>query len=306
MISPDDGTLLITGASGFIGWHIARAMARAGWRVVGTCHQHQVEIPDVEMRCIDLADFSATGELVRSLHPAAVIHCAAATRLGWCEEHPAEARAAIRGVTGNLCAAIHRHFPGGRLIAFSTDLVFDGENAPYAEDDLPKPLSVYGGQKWVSEGPVRQLPGGVVLRSSLVYGPPAAKSASFLSWMVDGLQCEESLRLFEDEWRTPVLVDDLIQAVSILLAADAPLIRGQVFHAGGPDRLNRVEMGRAACRAFGLEEERILAATRSSVPGGDRRPRDVSLDSSRLRDLGWNPTPFDEGIDQCRNAWPSL
>lgn len=302
MVTPDDGTLLITGASGYIGQWLAGAFARAGWHVAGTWRSNDVELPDVEMMRLDLADGRAVEDLVSVFRPTAVIHLAAATKVGWCEKHPDQAHAAIVGATENLVAALGKYAPRARLVHFSTDMVFSGEEAPYGEEAKAKPRNRYGSLKYASEAPALEHENSAVLRSALAYGPPASGRASFLSWMVGKLKAGEELTLFEDEWRTPVFVDDLVLAVSILLATEN---ENGIFHAGGPDRLSRVEMGQAVCEEFELDGGGIKVLKRHDVPGGDGRPRDASLESERLCALGWKPTSFKEGIAICQEKWSS-
>ncbi|NJN56594.1 MAG: NAD-dependent epimerase/dehydratase family protein, partial [Leptolyngbyaceae cyanobacterium SL_5_9] len=50
--------LLITGASGFLGWHLCQ-LAQQTWQVYGTYHQHPVEIPGVTLLTLNLTDFQA-------------------------------------------------------------------------------------------------------------------------------------------------------------------------------------------------------------------------------------------------------
>jgi dTDP-4-dehydrorhamnose reductase len=296
------GYLLITGVSGFVGEHLARRVRERHEKVAGTFLSTPIVIPGVDTVPLDATDGAAVLRLVRDMRPTAIVHCAAQTNTSWCEDHPTEARHAIVDATANLVRAVRERAPETPVIGFSTDLVFDGRGAPYAEDAAPAPLNVYGKLKRESEGNLLSLPRGMVLRSALVYGPPSTHRDSFLSWMVGQLARWEDLALFEDEWRTPVFVDDLADAVWSLLGLPAGEQRG-VFHAGGPDRLSRLEMGRRVAEVFGLPEQPIRATLRSDVHRGHLRASDVSLTSGRLRAANWNPTSFDDGLRACLQRW---
>lgn len=293
-----DRYVLVTGASGYVGHHVATRLAAKGHRVAGTCLTSPIVAERVDPVTIDLSDGPVVARLLRDMRPAAIVHCAAATSVAWCQEHPAEARAAILDATTHLCAARERHTPGIPLIALSTDLVFDGEEAPYHEDAPAKPLNLYGSLKSAAEKPVLDA-GACVLRSALVYGPPAPRRSTFLGWMKDTLEKGDTLNLFSDEYRTPVLSSDLCAAVELLLAHGAT----GIFHAGGTDRLSRVAMGRQFCQVFSLSPHPITETLRADSPGGELRARDVSLATPRLQSLGWKPKSFKEGLEECRLLW---
>lgn len=297
--------LLVTGASGFVGEQLVGALAGSHGPVVGTHLSSPAFIDPAISMLLDITDSKAVHRLIRDMRPRAIVHCAAATQVGWCEQHPDEAENINLEGTRNFCKALKQLAPETPFLFFSTDMVFDGEKAPYSPDDEGKPLSVYGSLKWAAEQEVIELDQGIVLRSALVYGPPSKNSQSFLSWMIEMLRQKQELTLFEDEWRTPVFVGDLISAVKVLLD-QWPHARDQkIFHAGGPQRLNRVEMGHAVCQAFSLSPEAIRVCKREDIAGAQQRPCDVSLDSSALTSLSWEQTSFLDGLLKCQELWPN-
>src|SRR5207302_4863142 len=109
---------------------------------------------------------------------------------------------------------------GARLLFVSTDLVFDGEHAPYREGDRPAPLSVYGRSKAAAEAAVRAVPRGVVARVSLLFGPTVVGRPSFFDDQVAALRGRRPLTLFEDEWRTPLDYSTAARALLGVLHSD--------------------------------------------------------------------------------------
>src|SRR3712207_6258420 len=69
-------TLLITGASGRLGRHLASLALKAGWRVAGTFLAHPIQQQEVEAHTLDIRDRRAVIELLRTLRPHAVVHTA--------------------------------------------------------------------------------------------------------------------------------------------------------------------------------------------------------------------------------------
>lgn len=295
--------ILVTGASGFVGDWVCHDLVGRGWGVVAVGGGRLPEVAGARGVVLDLTDGGAVSSLLAAERPAAVIHCAGITTVAGCEGDPEGSRRVNVGATENLLAALGGVEGKPPLLFCSTDLVFDGSEAPYMEDAAPKPLHHYGSQKVEAEGAVLAHGAGTVVRLALVYGAPARFKGSFLSWMVGTLAAGKPLTLFEDEWRTPVWVGDVAAAFSALLEAPRQAIAGRIFHAAGAERLTRLEIGERLCDVSGLDRGLILPTRRGQVPGGGQRARDVSLGTEALRELRWQPTPLEEALLQCREAW---
>ena len=98
--------------------------------------------------------------------------------------------------------------------------------------------------------------------------------------MIDDLGGGRRVTLFTDEFRTPVLVDDVVAIVEAIIRARV----AGTFHLCGPQRISRYELGLLCSKAFALSEESIVPTSRSTL--APLRPQDCSLVfSSRLRQL---------------------
>jgi dTDP-4-dehydrorhamnose reductase len=278
MTSPR-GTVLLTGATGLLGGHLAPVLAAGGWtRVVALGGPTRGE-----GRGVDLADTEAVDALVRTLRPQVVIHSAALAAAADCLADPARARRINVDAPANLARGLRAH--GGRLVHVSTDLVFDGEHAPYDERASAAPVSVYGKTKADAEAAVLAAGGdAVVVRTSLLFGPTRTARQGFFDAQLRAIASGQPIVLFEDEWRTPLALG---AAASALAAIAASEVDG-ILHLGGPERMSRYEMGIRLARLLGVSGERagqITAGKRPEAGAGEPRPRDVSLDSSQFRSL---------------------
>ncbi len=259
--------LLVTGAGGTLGGYLVRDLAGRG-------------VPFVAWRGardVDLTDDDALTRAFRGAGPDVVLHAAALARVSDCHRYPDRAFRVNTAVPARLaerCAAA-----GARLVQVSTDLVFDGERAPYREADVLAPQSVYARSKAEAERAVLARPGNVVARVSLLFGPALTGPPSFFDQQVEALRAGRPITLFQDEWRTPLDLPTAARALVELALAD---VEG-VFHLGGPQRLSRLEMGRLLARHLGADLGLLRAVDRADVPAGEPRPRDTSLVSERWR-----------------------
>jgi dTDP-4-dehydrorhamnose reductase len=139
-----NGVLIVTGAAGMLGRRVTTDAQAAGWEVVG------LDRVDAEL-VVDLTDPAATAAALAAVGPRAVIHCAAWTDVDGAEEKEAAALLVNGEASRNIAAACKE--VGARLVAVSTDYVFDGmlKGRPYVESDPTEPLSAYGRTKLAGE-----------------------------------------------------------------------------------------------------------------------------------------------------------
>jgi len=245
---------------------------------------------------VELTDDDALARLLDSARPEAVVHAAAIGRAGRCQERPDEAHrvnAVLPGTLGRLCRE-----RGLRLVALSTDLVFRGDRASAREDDAPGPVSVYGRTKLLGEEAVlAACPSAAVARVALTLGRGHGARGTSTEFVLWALRKGDAVRLFTDEYRTPVDPESVADALVRLLERGGS---GR-FHLGGPERLSRHALGLRVARAFGLPDAGIIPSLQADHVGPDPRAADVSLDSTRARrELGWEPKPIDEAIRESR------
>lgn len=288
--------LLITGASGFLGWNICHE-AKDNWEVHGTVFSNPKEVPGANIIRIDLTDFKAFEKVFNEVGPDAVIHTAAATSPNYCQEHPAESKkinidAAVN--LAGLCA--DRKIP---LVFTSTDLVFDGLNAPYKEESPVCPVNIYGEQKVMAEeGILKKYPSAAVCRLPLMFGEPTTVASGFFLSMIRALKDGDEVRLFVDEFRTPV--SGHTAARGLLLAVDKA--HGQV-HFGGKERVSRFNFGLLMMDVLNVSEASLVRCSQKEMKMSAPRAPDLSLDSSRAFRLGYDPMPLRDQLEECLRNW---
>ncbi|MDD5305297.1 MAG: SDR family oxidoreductase [Elusimicrobia bacterium] len=287
--------LLLTGATGYIGRRLVPAL-QGPWRVFRASRTAAGE----GALDLDLADSDSIRRAFDAAAPTVVIHAGGESDPDACEKDPDRAKRvnvdAVKTL-GLLCGA-----SGARLIHFSTDLVFDGERGWYTEDDAPNPGGVYARGKAASEeAALVRAPGATVLRISTAYGRPMGGRPGFVDSMRARLAAGEAVSAFTDQWRTSTAADQLPAVVAKLLA-DPDL--GGVFHWGGAERATRFETAVTFARVMGFDENLIHPGRAVDATFASPRPRDSSLDSSRLAAaIGLAPLTYEVGFAALRGAW---
>lgn len=255
--------LLLTGASGFLGAHILQAAE--AWEVFPTYFSRPLAHP--RARHVDVRDVAAVDALIAAIQPQAIIHAA-------CSNGSAAEIASIAPGARAIATAAHRH--GARLVHFSSDIVFDGEHAPYTDESPPQPLTDYARAKAEAEALVAALcPSAALVRPSLIWNLDPLDHQT--GWLVRGLARGETVTLFTDEYRCPVHVSDVSAAVLELAAR--PEIAG-TLNLGGPQAYNRWDWGHKVLAALRLTPGPHLRAGQV-LGSGLTRARNLTMVSAR-------------------------
>ena len=281
--------LLITGASGFLGWHLCQ-LANIEWDVYGTYFSHNLEIPGIKLVKVDLTNFAEVKRVFQEIQPAAVIHTAAQSQPNYCQIHPEESL--LINVTASLNIAGLCADNSIPYVFTSTDLVFDGLKGFYQETDSVNPVNIYGEHKVMAEmGILERYPQAAICRMPLMFGNATPTASSFLQSFMKMLQEGKELKLFVDEFRTPV--NGKTAAKGLLLAVEK--VHG-IIHLGGKERVSRYDFGRLLVETFEISAAKIKASKQQDVKMAAPRPQDVSLDSSKAFKLGYAPLSLQEQL----------
>ena len=273
---------LVTGASGQLGPYVVREIVRGGratpaavqaWcgRAGAAPALGDDPLAGAQVVNLDLLKYDEVWRTVRALRPTHVMHVAAMTAVGDCYADPAQADRGNVQATAVLAGAAAAC--GARFVLTSTDMVFGGDAAPYRETDAPRPLSRYGASKVAAEGVVRATARSVVARVPLLYGIARTTRATTFMNQLAALRAGKPLKLFTDEFRTPVWLGDAARALVGLAESE---FEG-VIHVGGAERLSRYEMIERVAHVLGLPTAPLVPISSREVVTPEPRPADLSL-----------------------------
>ncbi len=268
---------LVTGAGGQLGSHAVRQLdVDDAADVLAVVREHTPAGGRLQCARVDLGDLGPLRELVAAYRPTYVLHLGAMTAVGDCHADPEQAERVNVAATRALAEAAGA--VGARLLFSSTDMVFDGEQAPYGEDDPPAPLSHYGRTKVAAEGVLAGRERTLVVRLPLMYGFPLTGRATTFVKMITALRAGQALRLFTDEFRTPLWLGDAARALIGLARSDLD----GLIHVAGPARLSRYDMIAECATALGLTNVSLEQISRCAIEAPEPRPADLSLRAERF------------------------
>lgn len=275
--------LLLTGASGFLGFNIIN-QAKENYQVLGTVNGHPYSANSgLQQTRIDITDKTALRNLVRESCPHAIIHTAAVSDINKCQQNPNDTailNVEIAILLAKLAAELSIPF-----VFTSTDLVYNGAEGNYSETDAVSPINKYGEQKVLAEEGIRlAYPEAAICRMPLMYGIGGPASKNFFIPLMTKIRNKEAIGLFTDEYRSILAATD---AVSGLMLAAAGL-KG-TYNFGGNEKLSRYGLGLLIAEALQLREPSIQAIKQADIPMAAPRPKDVSLNNTKAREMGFAP-----------------
>lgn len=272
--------ILVTGASGFLGWNLCQ-VARSDWEVHGSYYQQPIEISGVALHQINLTDPDAVRRTIDLISPDAIIHTAAASSPNFCQANPAlsyQINVTASQRLAEICDEAKIPF-----VFTSTDLVFDGTQPPYLETDPVSPINLYGEQKVAAEQAIlAAYPHTSIFRMPLMFGMAPPTATSFIQPWLQALKMGKNLQLFVDEYRTPVSA--VTASTGLLLAIETS---PGIIHLGGKERISRYEFGKLLAEVFGLDLSLLQPIYQRDLQMIAPRAADVSLNSNKAIKLGY-------------------
>lgn len=268
--------ILVVGANGMLGRDLLALLGERG---------RGIDLPD-----IDITDLLSVQRVLTALKPQVVVNCAAYTDVDGCESNT-ETAMQVNGEGVAFLAMITREI-GARLVQISTDYVFDGsKSVPYREDDLPRPLNIYGESKLAGELNVDVNPDNLVVRTQWLYG---LHGKNFVETMLRLGSEKSELTVVDDQTGSPTWTVDLARGIIALIDNGC---RG-VYHCANGGNTTWNGFARAIFEESGLPVQ-VLPMTTDQLNRPARRPLHSTLDCGKLAaDTGYSPQPWREALKQ--------
>ena len=243
---------------------------------------------------MDITDMASVEEFFTRNRPDVVVHLAAISNTGYCEEHPEESyRMNVEGAC-NVARASARC--GAKLVFFSSDQVYNGnvENGLLAEDIAVMPENVYGRHKLEAEQRVLDIsPEAVALRATWMYDMEREDMPTHANFVVNisrAIKEGRELRFPVREYRGITWVKEVVEMLPHTFA-----LPGGVYNFGAENTLNTYETAWRYCEtiAEGLGDATI-------IPDHERYPehvRNISISMEKARRASGGAICFSETLE---------
>ncbi len=273
-------TLLITVASGFLGNSLViRAKQLSDYKILGTYHNvHKNLDKDIKWIKLNLPLLQniSKGSFGDNLSPDIIIHASAISNPSVCEDNPELAYKV--NFLGTKKLADFAKQVDALFVFISSDLIFDGTKPPYSERSQPSPINVYAETKVRAEEYIQQnINNYIIIRPSLIYG--LTSKNNFLYKIYQSLLDNSKIFLFSDEYRTPIWVDNLADAILDIITSDFR----SIINIGGAEVCNRVDFARKFAQALEFSTNNFIIVKQSEMDFNHRRSIDTSFDISLAR-----------------------
>lgn len=235
-----------------------------------------------QMLQMDITDKLSVQETIQKIQPDYVIHLAGLSNIDYCEANKELSEKVNVEGTRNILTATQSS--ATRLLFASSSMVFDGQDAPFSEDSLPRPLNVYGNTKYAAEQIIQasSQPYSIMRFSTLFGWPPkTARSNDLVRYLADETQ-SSPLHLVDDLFFNPISAHTAAIAVGKLMASN---LQG-VLHISGKETVNRYEFVKKIFDAFNIKKHRpLLAVSHTHFPHLAPRPKDSTLSQEKMKSI---------------------
>ncbi|MFR8990201.1 MAG: dTDP-4-dehydrorhamnose reductase [Fusobacterium sp.] len=272
--------ILITGAKGQLGYDFQRLFDELKEEYIATDRDE-----------LDITDIKKVREFVKDKNITLIINCAAYNNVDKAEDEP------------ELCKKLNTYVPrdlaivakeiGAEYITYSTDFVFDGEKkAPYIEEDIPKPLSIYGKSKYEGEKEVFKVkPDSFVVRTSWVFG---IANNNFNKQVINWSKSKDELSIVDDQISSPTYSKDLAYYSWELIKTK----KYGLYHLSNDGEASKYDQGKYVLDKIGWQGKLNRAKTKDFNLKAQRAEY-TKLDSSKLEKVIGKKIPsWENGIDR--------
>lgn len=278
---------MVLGASGFLGRYVA-----SEYKETACLHSRTARVNSISDYISEFETESDVIRLFKENNFSTVINCIALADLEECETNPEAAFWLNQTLPGLLAKYSAKN--DKKIVHISTDAVFNLNNKFAKENDAKNPQSSYARSKLGGEHLVIQEAKDFCIIRVNFYGKSPSQKG-ILEFFYHNLNSEREVVGYSDVFFTPLYARD----TAVLIKAISESENTGVFHVAGIERLSKSDFGRKIAIAMQKDENLITPMDFSTSPLGVDRTRELSLDTSKVRTLGYPIPALDSGVGRA-------
>lgn len=286
--------ILITGANGLLGQKTTELFKHETQHdvILTDLHENAFESRGFDYFPMDITKKDEVKDAVKKYLPDIIINTAAYTNVDGCEtDREVSWKVNVDAVKNFI---ITSRINSSKIIHISTDYVFDGKSGNYSETSKPAPLSYYGKSKLAGENAL--ITSGIdftIVRTMIIYGTGKNLRPNFAIWLVNMLSEKNQVRIVDDQFGMPTMVDDLGWA----LVKIVDLNKSGIYHVCGSEYCSRYEFAVKLAEVFKLNENLIMPVKTGDLNQAAARPMNSSFILLKAEtDLSIKPLNVTEGL----------
>jgi dTDP-4-dehydrorhamnose reductase len=286
--------VLITGGSGLLGQYLNIAISKK-FNIHTTYRNNPGNCKEFQSSKIDIRNVDELQMIFQEFNPEIVIHSAAITnpiaKGNQTTKDYFDTNVTATERIAQLCTKFN-----SKIIYISTDLVYAGYRGSFLKEDAKLiPASLYAETKLVGEMKVKESTDNyLIFRTALLYGFGLNHSRCHFQNMFDDLKNGKPVKLFTDQFRTPISLTDASAIITDLIDSD---LDSEIINLGGTERISRFEMGEMLCSIAGFDKNLFHQIKMDEIPNYPV-VEDVSLNTDKLLSIGLKPSSIEDNIQE--------
>lgn len=284
--------IFITGGSGLLGQYLNKTLS-IKHNILTQYYEHLGNCGEFNSIHVSINDYNKIKMIFCEFQPDVVIHTAAVSNAEKADKLPSNVVYDINVNATKKIAELCNEY-GAKLIYLSTDLVYAGYRGSLLNENAKLiPISFYAETKLMGEVKIQEtFDNYIILRQALLVGFGLNHSRNFFHKMYEDLKSNKQLKLFTDQFRSPLELNEAARMISELIEKD---IKGEIINFGGDERLSRYDLGEILCEE-GNFDKNLLIKTTMDEENYPYKVYDVSMNINKLKSYEILPISVRESI----------
>jgi len=253
---------------------------------------------NIEVINLDILDFAAFAQCLRSIAPDIVVHCAAIVNVDSCETD--KQLALLLHCT--IVEVIASNTPLAKFVYVSSDSVFDGEKGDYSEYDKTNPLNYYAKSKREGELKTLQLFSNPIVARTNIYGFNVPQKSSLAEWGLNNFKESRSFVGFSDVYFNPVYTKQFADSLYQLLLNNF----SGIINIASDKVVSKFSFLFELGKTFGYNCSFLKPLSVEIMDFKAPRPKNTVLNNSLVADINGNIPEFLLGMRMFREDYLNL